>query len=106
MTDTSADPIESAVRAHRVRIDWTLNITTIATLVLSLMSGVWWVSSIQANNDKRLTLLEAQAAAQRAVDSGQDSRTQQELTLIRQSLQRIEDKQDAAILQRAARIPR
>ena len=106
MTDTSADPIESAVRAHRVRIDWTLNITTIATLVLSLMSGVWWVSSIQANNDKRLTLLEAQAAAQRAVDAGQDSRTQQELTLIRQSLQRIEDKQDAAILQRAARIPR
>lgn len=91
---------DNAMPAHRLRVDWTLNITTIGALVASLMSGVWWVSNIQAQNDKRLTLLEVAASVQRQVDAGQDSRTQQELTLIRQSLQHIEDKQDAQLLQR------
>lgn len=93
---------DNAMPAHRLRVDWTLNITTIGTLVASLMSGVWWVSNIQAQNDKRLALLEAAASVQRQVDAGQDSRTQQELMLIRQSLQRIEDKQDAQLLRRSS----
>lgn len=95
-----AHGLDSAVRQHRIHVDWTLNITTIATLVISLVSGVWWVSNMQAQNDKRLTLLELHAETQRQIDSGQDIRLQQELTLIRQTLQRIEDKQDATILQR------
>ena len=102
MTEPTTTPHDPAHDLHRrVRVDWTINLTTIITLVSTIVGGVWWVSSIQASNDKRLALLEAAATAQRAIDAEQDNRTEQELTLIRQSLQRIEDKQDAELLRGA-----
>lgn len=99
---THHDP-EDSPQDHRVKVDWTINITTVATLCIALVSGVWWVSSMQAANDRRLALLEATAVAQRSIDQGQDQHVQAELQRISASLQRIEDKQDAVLLQRLSK---
>ena len=94
--DTPATP-----QRHRLSIDWTVNLTTLASIAIALATGVVTVTQIQAQNDKRLSLLEAGAVIQHTTDTAQDARMQQELTLIRQSLQRIEEKQDASLLRRA-----
>lgn len=92
---------EPTENPHRLRIDWTVNLTTLASIAIALATGIVTITQIQAQNDKRLALLEASSVVQHQVDFGQDVRTQQELTLIRQSLQRIEDKQDSTLLRRA-----
>lgn len=80
-------------KSHRLTIDWTVNLTTLASIALALATGSIAITQIQAQNDKRLSLLEAQQLHQTNVDAQQDSTLRDQLQLIRQSLDRIENAQ-------------
>lgn len=90
--DTPATPPR-----HRLSIDWTVNLTTLASIAIALATGAITITQIQAQNDKRLSLLEAQQLHQTNVDAQQDSTLRDQLQLIRQSLARIEDAQQRAL---------
>lgn len=90
--DTPATP-----QRHRLSIDWTVNLTTLASIAIALATGAITITQIQAQNDKRLALLEAARAQQISIDSQQDNTLRDQLQLIRQSLARIEDAQQRAL---------
>lgn len=88
---------ESIDNPHRIRIDWTVNLTTLASISIALATGAITITQIQAQNDKRLALLEAARAQQISIDAQQDNALRDQLQLIRQSLARIEDAQQRAL---------
>lgn len=90
--DTPATP-----QRHRLSIDWTVNLTTLASIAIALATGAITITQIQAQNDKRLALLEASRAQQISIDAQQDNTLRDQLQLIRQSLARIEDAQQRAL---------
>ena len=82
---------------HRLSIDWTINLTTLASIAIALATGAITITQIQAQNDKRLSLLEAARQQQTIIDNAQDTTLRDQLQLIRQSLARIEDAQQRAL---------
>ena len=88
---------------HQIKIDWTVNLTTLFSIAIALATGAWTVASIQAQNDKRLALLEAAQQQQHVVDSTQDQNVANQIQLIRASQTRIESKLDRLIENEAAR---
>lgn len=80
-----------------IKLDWTINITTLVGAFLIVVGFVITVTQIQSQNDKRLSLLEERAKTQVMIDSHQDTQTAESLNLIRESQRRIETKLDRII---------
>lgn len=77
------------------RFDMTIRLDHLITMVAVLLIILLEWNPHQAALDKRISLLEQQAARQQQIDSAQDQRLREELALIHEAVRRIEDKLDA-----------